>query len=163
MNIEYIGRNFHLDERIREHAAEKLGKLVKFLDEPIETRVTLEIEKHRHRAEIYVTHRQGTLTATEETDGTMFDAINLAAEKMELQARRVHRRAVALHERRDRREHQALLRQRVLARERGRDHADLEVAAAAADLERLARQRGLDRLAQLRDDLARGRVDLQGH
>ncbi len=94
MNIETIGRNFHLDERVRAHAAEKLDKLVKFLDEPIEVRVTLEIEKHRHRAEVHVAHRLGVLTAAEETDGTMFDALNLAAEKIEQQARRTHRRLV---------------------------------------------------------------------
>jgi ribosome hibernation promoting factor len=102
MNIEYIGRNFHLDERVRAHAAEKLEKLTKFLDEPIEGRVTLEIEKHRHRAEVHVTHRQGALTATEETDGTMFDAINLATEKIEQQARRAHKKLVDKRRRGDR-------------------------------------------------------------
>ncbi len=105
MNIEYIGRNFHLDERVRAYAAEKLEKLTKFLDEPIEGRVTLEIEKHRHRAEIHVTHRLGVLTATEETDGTMVDAINLATEKIEQQARRAHGRLVDKRRRGDRNGH----------------------------------------------------------
>jgi putative sigma-54 modulation protein len=105
MNIEYIGRNFHVDERVRAHAAEKLEKLTKFLDEPIEGRVTLEIEKHRHRAEVHVTHRQGVLTAIEETDGTMVDAINLAAEKIEQQARRTHQRLVDKRRRGDRNGH----------------------------------------------------------
>jgi putative sigma-54 modulation protein len=105
MNIEYIGRNFHLDERMRAHAAEKLEKLTKFVDEPIEGRVTLETERHRHRAEIHLTHRRGVLTAAEETDGTMFDAINLATEKIEQQARRAHKRLVDRRRRGDRNGH----------------------------------------------------------
>ncbi|HEX5758546.1 MAG TPA: ribosome-associated translation inhibitor RaiA [Thermoanaerobaculia bacterium] len=105
MNIEYIGRNFHLDERVRKHAAEKLEKLTKFLGEPIEGHVTLETEKHRHKVEIFLTHRFGTLTATEETDGTMTDAVNLATEKIEHQARRAHKRVVDKRRRGDRNGH----------------------------------------------------------
>lgn len=102
MNIEYFGRNYHHDDRVREHVAEKLEKLTKFLDEPIEVRVTLETEKHRHKAEVHVTHRHGVLTAEEETDGTMFDAINLATERMEEQARRTHKKLVDRRRRGDR-------------------------------------------------------------
>ena len=105
MNIEYIGRNFHIDDRLREHTAERLEKLSRFLDEPIEGRVTLEVEKHRHRAEIHLTHRFGVLTATEETDGTMLDAVNLAAEKIEQQARRAHKKVVDKRRRGDRNGH----------------------------------------------------------
>ncbi|HTQ79970.1 MAG TPA: ribosome-associated translation inhibitor RaiA [Thermoanaerobaculia bacterium] len=93
MNIEYIGRNFHIDEPVKQHVATKLGKLLKFLEEPIEARATLFVEKHRHIAEIHVAHRHGVFQATEET-GLMLEAINQAIEKIESQARRSREKLV---------------------------------------------------------------------
>jgi ribosome-associated translation inhibitor RaiA len=40
MNIEYVGRNYEVDERLRGFTEDKLGKLDKFLHEPVEIRVT---------------------------------------------------------------------------------------------------------------------------
>ena len=93
MNIEYVGRNYELDDRVRGFAAGKLAKLKKFLQEPAEIRVTLEVEKHRQIAEVHVTHRGGVLQATEETLD-MFDAITQVVEKVEKQARRSRRKVV---------------------------------------------------------------------
>jgi putative sigma-54 modulation protein len=87
MNIEYVGRNYEVDERLRGFTEDKLGKLDKFLHEPVEIRVTFEVEKHRQIAEVHVSHRFGVLQATEATDD-MYDAINLAVDKVEKQARR---------------------------------------------------------------------------
>lgn len=87
MNIDYVGRNFHLDDRIRDFTEDKLRKALKFIEEPAEIRVTLEVEKHRHHADIHVAHRHGVLQAAEEMD-SMLDAINLAVDKLEKQARR---------------------------------------------------------------------------
>jgi putative sigma-54 modulation protein len=87
MNIDYVGRNYHLDDRVREFTEDKLHKMLKFVEEPIEVRVTLEVEKHRHRAEFHVVHRFGVLQADQEMD-SMHDAINLAVDKLEKQARR---------------------------------------------------------------------------
>lgn len=93
MNIDYVARNFELDDRIREYAAAKLNKLAKFLDEPIEVRVTLEQEKHRCIAELRVAHRFGLIQAKEQT-GDIFDAVNLAVDKAGKQARRSHKKFV---------------------------------------------------------------------
>jgi ribosome hibernation promoting factor len=101
MNIEYVGRNYELDERVRRFAAGKLAKLEKFLQEPAEIRVTLEVEKHRQIAEVHVTHRGGVLQATEETLD-MFDAITQAVEKVEKQARRSRKKVVGKRRRPDR-------------------------------------------------------------
>ena len=92
MNIDYVARNFELHDRIRRFADKKLGKAVKYLEEPIEIRVILSENKHRKIAEIHATHRFGSLQATEETD-EMLDAINLAADKIEKQARRARKKA----------------------------------------------------------------------
>lgn len=101
MNIEYTGRNYHVDDRVRAYAEDKLGKLDKFLQEPVEIRVTLETEKHRQIADVHVHHRLGVLQATEENDD-MYDAINLAVDKVEKQARRSTRKMIDKRRRADR-------------------------------------------------------------
>ena len=87
MNIDYVARNLELDTRIRDFTADKLQKVGKFLDEPVDVRVTVEQEKHRCSAELHITHRFGIIQANEETDD-IFDAVNLAVDKAEKQARR---------------------------------------------------------------------------
>ena len=101
MNIEYVGRHVQLDERIRSHAAEKLSKVSKFLKEPIEVHVTLETEKNRQIAELRVAHRHGTLLARAE-DHDLIEALGLAIEALEEQARRGRKRAVDKRRRDDR-------------------------------------------------------------
>mgnify|MGYP001546234402 FL=1 len=87
MNIDYVARNLELDTKIREFTADKLQKVGKFLDDPVEVRVTVEQEKHRCSADLHITHRFGIIQANEETDD-IFDAVNLAVDKAEKQARR---------------------------------------------------------------------------
>lgn len=101
MNIEYTGRSYQIDDRVRAYAEDKLAKIAKFVQEPVEVRVTLETEKHRQIAEIHVHHRLGVLQATEET-GDMYDAINLAVDKVEKQARRSTRKMIDKRRRADR-------------------------------------------------------------
>lgn len=87
MDIKFTSRHFHIDDRVREFAEGKLGKLEKFLEEPVEVHLTLANEKNRQIAELHVHHRHGTLDAAEEA-GQIFDAIHAAVEKAEKQARR---------------------------------------------------------------------------
>ncbi len=93
MNIEYVGRNFELDGRVRAYTETKLKKALKFLAEPVEVRVKLEVEKHRQIAELHISHRRGVLHATEENTDIL-DAINLAVDSVEKQARRGRKKAV---------------------------------------------------------------------
>jgi putative sigma-54 modulation protein len=104
MNIEYVGRNYQVDAGVRGFAEDKLKKVTKFLDEPVEIRFTLESEKHRHTAELHIAHRHGVLQATEENND-MFDAINLAVDKVEKQARRSKKKAIDRRRRADRASH----------------------------------------------------------
>ena len=102
MNIEYVGRNYAVDDSVRTYVEGKLGKKVnKFVQEPIDIRVTLETEKHRHIADLHVAHKHGVLQATEET-GDMYDAINMAVDKVEKQARRSKKKAIDKRRRADR-------------------------------------------------------------
>lgn len=91
MNIEYIGRNYTLHEGLRKTTEEKLQKLARFLEEPIDVRLTLEQEKHRRIADLHITHRLGVLQAGEETDD-MLDSLNAALDKAERQARKSRKR-----------------------------------------------------------------------
>ena len=94
MKTEIIGRNVQVDDRLREHVEQKLHKLEKFLEEPIEMRVTLTAEKHTQVAELHVAHRLGVLQGTEETDGNFRDAVNRVIDRVEEQARRAHQKGV---------------------------------------------------------------------
>jgi putative sigma-54 modulation protein len=87
MKVEYLARNYAIDEQVRHYTEEKLKKLSKFLEEPAEARVTFETEKHHFVAEVQVNHRFGTLVARESAD-QMLDAVNLAVDKVETQAER---------------------------------------------------------------------------
>ena len=94
MKTEIIGRNLPVDDRIRDFAESKLRKLEKFLDEPIDARLTLSAGKHGHNAELHVSYPGGVLKAHDETDGNLRDAINAVAEVVEEQARRAHQKEV---------------------------------------------------------------------
>ena len=61
---------------------------------PIEARLTLDVEKHRHIAELHVTHRAGVLQAEEETGALMLDAVHAVLDKTIEQARRFHSKQV---------------------------------------------------------------------
>jgi putative sigma-54 modulation protein len=87
MKIEYVARNYTLHDRVRDYAEERLPKVLKFLEEPVDVRVTLEVEKHRHHAELHIAHRLGIVQAKEEASD-MFEALHAAVEKAEKQARR---------------------------------------------------------------------------
>jgi putative sigma-54 modulation protein len=91
MKIEYLAKSYALDEQARHYTEEKLKKLLKFLDEPVEAHVTMETEKHHFVADLVVNHRFGTLQARETAD-QMLDAINLAVDKLETQAERARKK-----------------------------------------------------------------------
>ena len=104
MNVEYIGRNVQIADEIRHQVEQKLQKLLRYLDEPVEGRFTLDLEKHRHRhiAELHLAHRHGVLQATEETNGEIGDAVHALFDKVEEQARRAHEKRVDGRRRADR-------------------------------------------------------------
>jgi len=85
MNIEITGRQIEITPALREFAAEKLRKLEKLLEGPLEIHVVLAVEKHRHVAEIQVKSRTAVLSGTEET-GDLYASIGEVADKLERQA-----------------------------------------------------------------------------
>ena len=101
MKIEYVARHFEIDEDIRTYTESKLRKVERFVEEPVDIRVTLVQEKHRHSAEIKLAHRHGIIQATEETS-EMIDAVNLAVDKIGKQARRARKKFMDTRRRMDR-------------------------------------------------------------
>ncbi len=101
MNIEFVGRHLQVEDKSRILATERLERLMKFLPEPVDAHVVLEAGKFRHTAEIKVRCATGEFMASEEAVD-LHDALILAAEKVEEQAKRARKREVDHPRRRDR-------------------------------------------------------------
>ena len=91
MRIEYVGRGYQAGGELKDFAEERLRKATRFLEAPVEVKVAFVLERHLHRADVHVLHRYGAFQAEEET-ADMREAVALAAEKVEAQAKRVRKR-----------------------------------------------------------------------
>jgi len=85
MNLDITGRHIEITPALREFTEDKLRKLEKLLDGPLEVHVVLGIEKHRHTAEIQVKSRTTVLAGTQET-GDLYASIGEVIDKLERQA-----------------------------------------------------------------------------
>jgi putative sigma-54 modulation protein len=85
MNLEMTGRQVEITPALRDFTEDKLRKLEKLLDGPLEVHVVLGIAKHRHMAEIQVKGRTASLSGMEET-GDLYASISEVADKLERQA-----------------------------------------------------------------------------
>jgi putative sigma-54 modulation protein len=85
MKIDITGRHIDLTPALQEFAQDKLKKLEKLLQEPIEAHVVLSIVKHRHIAEVQVKSRTVAFSGTEET-GDLYASIGEVVDKLERQA-----------------------------------------------------------------------------
>lgn len=85
MNVEYTGRQFEITPRIRKEVETGLTKIKKILGDKFETKVILAVEKHRHKAEITISPRNGPLVGLAQAND-MKAAINGALEHLEKQA-----------------------------------------------------------------------------
>ncbi len=85
MNVEYTGRHFAITPAIKKNVETGLHKIKKILGGAFEASVILAVEKHRHKAEITITPRNGTIVGlAESTD--MIVAVGEALEHLEKQA-----------------------------------------------------------------------------
>ncbi|NIM02301.1 MAG: ribosome-associated translation inhibitor RaiA [Acidobacteria bacterium] len=85
IHLDMTGRQVEITPALREFAEEKLTKLEKLLDGPIEAHVVLGIEKHRHFAEVQIKSKTGVFTGHQET-GDLYASIREVADKLERQA-----------------------------------------------------------------------------
>jgi putative sigma-54 modulation protein len=85
MNLDITGRHIEITPALKEFTEDKLRKLEKLLDGPLEIHVVLGIEKHRHTAEIQVKSRTAVISGTQET-GDLYASIGEVIDKLERQA-----------------------------------------------------------------------------
>ncbi len=84
MQVSVTFRNMESKEIAREYVQEKIAKLKKYLDTPLEANVVLTTEKHRQIAEVNLLANRLTINAREETED-MFSAIDGVMDKLERQ------------------------------------------------------------------------------
>jgi putative sigma-54 modulation protein len=85
MNVEYTGRHYEVTNSIRKEVETGLAKIRKILGDKFETKVILAVEKHRHKAEITITPRNGPIVGLAQAkDMTM--AVSEALDHLERQA-----------------------------------------------------------------------------
>ena len=87
MDIVVTFRRMEPVESLRVYAQEKLSKIRKYLDTPIEAHVVLEVEKFRHIADVTLSIDGATIKGVEETED-MYSAIDQVMDKIEIQVKR---------------------------------------------------------------------------
>lgn len=87
MEITVTFRRMEPTESLRLYAVEKLSKIKKYLDSPLEAHVVLEVEKFRHMAGVNLSVDGTWVKAVEET-GDMYSAIDQVMDKIEKQVKR---------------------------------------------------------------------------
>lgn len=91
MQITTTFRHMEPSDALRSYAEEKLERIKKYVDEPIQVQVFLTVEKIRHSAEITIYAKGVTIKAAEETND-MYSAIDAVLDKIERQLRRYKER-----------------------------------------------------------------------
>jgi putative sigma-54 modulation protein len=85
MNVEYTGRHYEITPAIRKAIETGLAKIRKILGDRFEAKVILTVEKHRHKAEITISPRNGLLVSLAQAKD-MTIAVNEALDHLEKQA-----------------------------------------------------------------------------
>ena len=86
MNVSITFRHMDASEAIKKHTAAKLGKLQKFLRQPMTAKVTISVDKLKHVAEARISSGGAHLEA-KESSGDMYTSIDRMIEKLERQVR----------------------------------------------------------------------------
>lgn len=87
MDITVTFRHTEPMESLKAYAEEKVSKLKKYLDYPMEAHVVLTVEKFRHQADVTISVNGTRLKGVEET-GDMYSAIDQVMDKIEKQIKR---------------------------------------------------------------------------
>ncbi len=87
MQISVTFRHMEPSSTLKVYVEQKLERLGKLFYRDVEANVVLSVEKHRHRAEIWVKGDKTTFNCTEEKED-MYQAIDLAADKIQRQVKK---------------------------------------------------------------------------
>jgi putative sigma-54 modulation protein len=87
MDITVTFRHMEPMESLKTYAEDKVSKIKKYLDFPMEAHIVLTVEKFRHQADVTVDVNGTRIKAVEET-GDMYSAIDQVMDKIEKQVKR---------------------------------------------------------------------------
>jgi putative sigma-54 modulation protein len=87
MDIMVTFRHTEPIESLKTYAEEKVSKIKKYLDSPMEARIVLTVEKFRHQADVTLSLDGTVIKAVEETED-MYSAIDQVIDKLEKQVKR---------------------------------------------------------------------------
>jgi putative sigma-54 modulation protein len=87
MLINVTFRHIEPSMPLKAYAEEKISRVKKYLEEPVEAHVVLKVEKFRHIAEVSIDANGFRINGTEETDD-MYSAIDLVADTIEAQVKK---------------------------------------------------------------------------
>ncbi len=87
MQINITFRHIEPSVPLRSYAEDKISRIKKYLDEPVEAHVVLRVEKFRHIAEVTIDANGLRINGAEETDD-MYSAIDKLADTLEGQVKK---------------------------------------------------------------------------
>ena len=87
MQIAVTFRHMESSDPVRNYVEEKLARVKKYIEEPIDAQVVLSVQKIVHRAEVTMVAKGLTMKSVEETSD-MYAAIDLMVDKIERQLKR---------------------------------------------------------------------------
>jgi putative sigma-54 modulation protein len=87
MQVSVTFRKIDASDTLRNYAEEKLYRIKKYVEDPIEAHVVLSVEKFRHIAEVSINANGLRINGQEET-GDMYSAIDMVVDKVESQIKR---------------------------------------------------------------------------
>ncbi len=87
MNITATFRNTDPDENLKAYAEEKVSKVKKYTDSPVDAHIVLSVEKFRNQADVSINLNGARIKGVEETEN-MYSAIDLVMDKIERQVKR---------------------------------------------------------------------------
>src|ERR1700756_3936450 len=94
MDVEYTGRHYEVTPAIRKSVETGLAKIRKILGDKFDSKVILAVEKHRHKAEITISPRNGPIVGlAQATDMKL--AVSEALDHIEKQALKYKTRIIS--------------------------------------------------------------------
>jgi len=88
MNLHMTGHHLEITPALREYVHNKLERLSNHFDHVIDVKVTLTVEKLKHKVEATI-HVPGNDLHAESSDENMYSAIDLLADKLDRQVLKV--------------------------------------------------------------------------
>ena len=91
MQVDVTFRQIEPNEALKKYAVQKLSKVKKYFDTPIEAHIVLKVEKIRHIIEVTL-NVNGYKINGHEISGDMYSAIDMVMDKIEKQVKRYRKR-----------------------------------------------------------------------